>query len=76
MKAFAEKYADQIHGTLSCFDRVLSCGYLPLMSGWQMAEFLHDLDHTFASVKESCLRTRRTRNRRTLHLYGFEPLSP
>ncbi len=25
---------------LSCFDRVLFRGYLPLMSGWAMAEFL------------------------------------
>jgi hypothetical protein len=27
-------------GTLGCFDRVLFRGYLPLMSGWAMAEFL------------------------------------
>ena len=27
-------------GALSCFDRVLYRGYLPLESGWAMADFL------------------------------------
>ena len=40
MKTFAAKHAAKIRGTLSCFDRVLFRGYLPLMSGWAMADFL------------------------------------
>ena len=39
MKEFISKYADRIHGVLSCFDRMLFRGYLPIMSGWQMAQF-------------------------------------
>ncbi len=40
MKAFIQKYEDRIHGVLSCFDRMLFRGYLPIMSGWSMAQFL------------------------------------
>ena len=39
METFVAKHAAKIRETLSCFDRVLFCGYLPLMSGWAMAEF-------------------------------------
>ena len=41
MKEFLEKYQDRIHGVLSCFDRMLFRGYLPIMSGWQMAQFFN-----------------------------------
>lgn len=40
MDAFLAKHADAIGGVLSCFDRVLFRGYLPLMSGYAMADFL------------------------------------
>jgi hypothetical protein len=40
METFVAKHAVKIRGTLSCFDRVLFRGYLPLMSGWSMADFL------------------------------------
>src|SRR5262249_43302792 len=40
MNEFLRKHAGQITGTLSCFDRVLFRGYLPLESGWAMAGFL------------------------------------
>jgi hypothetical protein len=40
METFVAKHAAKIRGTLCCFDRVLFRGYLPLMSGWAMAEFL------------------------------------
>ena len=33
MKEFIRKYDDRIHGVLSCFDRMLFRGYLPIMSG-------------------------------------------
>jgi hypothetical protein len=51
MKAFVDKYEDRIHGVLSCFDRMLFRGYLPIMSGWSMAQLLqaHEIDG--ASVK-------------------------
>jgi hypothetical protein len=41
MKEFIRKYEDRIYGVLSCFDRVIFRGYLPIMSGWAMAEFLN-----------------------------------
>jgi len=46
MKAFVDKYEDRIHGVLSCFDRMLFHGYLPIMSGWSMAQLLqaHEID--------------------------------
>jgi hypothetical protein len=40
METFVTKHGAKIRGTLSCFDRVLFRGYLPLMSGWSMADFL------------------------------------
>jgi hypothetical protein len=39
MKEFIRKHYDHIHGVLSCFDRMLFRGYLPIMSGWAMAQF-------------------------------------
>jgi hypothetical protein len=44
MKEFIRKYDDRIHGVLSCFDRMLFRGYLPIMSGWAMAQFLDGFD--------------------------------
>ena len=40
MEQFIAKHADKIEGTLSCFDRLLFRGYLPLFSGAAMAAFL------------------------------------
>ena len=51
MKEFVDKYADGIQGVLSCFDRMLFRGYLPIMSGWAMAEFLNSLDLSFNNLK-------------------------
>ena len=34
MKEFIRKHYDHMHGVLSCFDRMLFRGYLPIMSGW------------------------------------------
>ena len=39
MPEFVRKHEDRIHGVLSCFDRMLFRGYLPIMSGWSMAQF-------------------------------------
>jgi hypothetical protein len=51
MKEFIGKYEDRIHGVLSCFDRMLFRGYLPIMSGWAMAEFLYRLKINFGNLK-------------------------
>jgi hypothetical protein len=51
MKEFIGKYEHRIHGVLSCFDSMLFRGYLPIMSGWAMAEFLNSLDLRFVSLK-------------------------
>ena len=40
MRAFCNKHESKINGVLSCFDRMLFRGYLPLMSGAAMAQFL------------------------------------
>lgn len=36
MPTFLEQHADKVLGALSCFDRTLLRGYLPLESGWTM----------------------------------------
>jgi hypothetical protein len=51
MKEFIRKHDDHIHGVLSCFDRMLFRGYLPIMSGWAMAQFLNGLDLKGSSLK-------------------------
>ena len=33
MDLFVRKHQDKINGTLSCFDRMLFRGYLPIQSG-------------------------------------------
>jgi hypothetical protein len=46
MKAFTDRVNDLIHGVLSCFDRMLFRDYLPIMSGWSMAQLhqAHEID--------------------------------
>ena len=53
MKAFIHKYEDRIHGVLSCFDRMLVRGYLPIMSGWQMAQFFNSSGIRFRDLEPS-----------------------
>ena len=36
---------------LSCFDRMLFRGYLPIMSGWQMAQFFNSSKIRFGELK-------------------------
>jgi hypothetical protein len=40
MDKFIGKHGEVIEGVLSCFDRMLFRGYLPIMSGYAMAAFL------------------------------------
>ena len=51
MKEFIDQYKDRIHGVLSCFDRMLFRGYLPIMSGWQMAQFFNSSKIRFRELK-------------------------
>ena len=51
MKEFIRKYENRIYGALSCFDRMIFRGYLPIMSGWAMAEFLYRLNVSFGNLK-------------------------
>jgi len=51
MKEFIHRYEDRIHGVHSCFDRRLFRGYLPIMSGWQMAQFFNSRNIRFRKLK-------------------------
>src|SRR6266566_7553509 len=51
MKEFISKYEARIHGVLSSFDRMLFRGYLPIMSGWQMAQFFNSSKIRFRELK-------------------------
>src|SRR5262245_40272615 len=51
MKEFISKYEHRIHGVLSCFDRMIFRGYLPIMSGWAMAEFLYRLNQKSSNLR-------------------------
>ena len=51
MKEFLRKHEARIHGVLSCFDRMLFRGYLPIMSGWSMAQFLKAHQADPSSIK-------------------------
>jgi hypothetical protein len=57
MKEFIESYKDRIHGVLSCFDRMLFRGYLPIMSGWQMAQFFNSSGIRFRELKPFLVHT-------------------
>jgi hypothetical protein len=57
MQAFCEKHAKKIHGVLSCFDRMLFRGYLPIMSGASMAQFLQSEQVNCGNLKQFLLET-------------------
>jgi len=52
MKAFLDKHESKITGVLSCFDRMLFRGYLPIMSGAAMAQFLNQAGIKFRNLKD------------------------
>jgi hypothetical protein len=56
MEHFLAKHADKIEGTLSCFDRMLFRGYLPLFNGAAMAAFLDSHDVQRQELKGFLLR--------------------
>ena len=51
MKAFMDKHAHKINGALSCFDRMLFRGYLPIMSGGAMVLYLNQEHIKFRDLK-------------------------
>lgn len=57
MEAFNEKHATKIGGVLSCLDRMLFRGYLPLMSGASMAQFLQSEQVNCQNLKHFLLDT-------------------
>ncbi len=40
MQAFLAQHTDKIQGALSCFDRLIFRGYLPIHSGYDMVQLL------------------------------------
>jgi len=56
MKEFLRKHEDRIHSVLSCFDRMLFRGYLPMMSGLEMAQFLNLLKLDGSTLKPFLLK--------------------
>jgi len=62
MDQFIGKHGEVILGALSCFDRMLFRGYLPIMSGAAMADFLQakGIDRwglkTFLLTQAACLK--------------------
>ena len=51
MQEFSRKHEARIQGVLFCFDRMLFRGYLPIMSGWSMEQFLNGLEMNSGSLK-------------------------
>ena len=52
MKLFVRKHEKKIKATLGCFDRMLFRGYLPIQSGWAMAQFLNQNDIRCSNLKD------------------------
>ena len=52
MDLFLRKHQKKINGTLGCFDRMLFRGYLPIQSGWAMAQFLNQNQISFRRLKD------------------------
>ena len=52
MDLFVRKHEKKINGTLGCFDRMLFRGYLPIQSGWAMAQFLNQKQISFRHLKD------------------------
>lgn len=81
MTNFISSHRENIHGALSCFDRMLFRGYLPLYYGRQMAWILHEhklLNRDFknfvtrcsAQIKEHALKLAAKTNRPVQYLNG------
>ena len=66
MKAFIRKYEHRIHGVLSCFDRMVFRGYLPIISGWAMAGFLYRLNVNFGNLKAFLLENSERMNKHAI----------
>ena len=52
MDIFVRKHQNKINGSLGCFDRMLFRGYLPIQSGWAMAQFLNQNKISFRHLKD------------------------
>ena len=52
MESFVGKHQKKINGTLGCFDRMLFRGYLPIQTGWAMAQVLNQNHIMFKNLKD------------------------
>jgi hypothetical protein len=52
MDLFLRKHQKKINGTLGCFDLMLFRGYLPIQSGWQMAQFFNQNQISYRHLKD------------------------
>ena len=63
MKDFLAAHETKLKGVLSCFDRMVFRGYLPLMNGAEMARLLNRCDVQYQTLKafllENCERVKR-----------------
>ena len=57
MQAFCDKHEARIAGVLSCFDRMLFRGYLPIMHGAAMAQFLRSEEVNCGNLRQFLLET-------------------
>jgi hypothetical protein len=55
MELFVRKHEKKINAALGCFDRMLFRGYLPIQSGWAMAQFLNQNQISFRNLKDFLL---------------------
>ncbi len=55
MRDFLQAHRAKVKGVLSCFDRMLFRGYLPLQDGWAMAQFLNRSGVRFRDLKSFLL---------------------
>ena len=53
---------------LSCFDRMLFRGYLPIMSGWQMAQFFNSSGIRFRELKPFLVQNAERVKRHAIHI--------
>lgn len=55
MERFTGKHQEKIHGTLSCFDRMLFRGFLPIENPWTMGEFMNQTHLEYKDLKSFLL---------------------
>jgi hypothetical protein len=57
MKEFLAAHGNKVKGVLSCFDRMLFRGYLPVTNGAEMAKLVNRQDVGYQTLKDFLLGT-------------------